>query len=110
MTATSRAAIDTVWLKREGPVSYCSNNRSLPNEKRAGPGKVRAMAVAYLNPISPDRTGSYSMTSEPHRGQAYSHSIVPGGLLVMSYVTRLIPRTSFTIRVATRARNAISNG
>ena len=40
----------------------------------------------------------------------YSHSIVPGGLLVMSYVTRLIPRTSFTMRVATRFRNAISNG
>jgi len=28
---------------------------------------------------------------------AYSHSIVPGGLLVMSYTTRLIPRTSLTI-------------
>ena len=28
----------------------------------------------------------------------YSHSIVPGGLLVMSYTTRLIPRTSLTIR------------
>ena len=27
----------------------------------------------------------------------YSHSIVPGGLLVMSYTTRLIPRTSLTI-------------
>ena len=40
----------------------------------------------------------------------YSHSIVPGGLLVMSYVTRLIPRTSFTIRVATRARNSMLNG
>lgn len=25
-------------------------------------------------------------------GFAYSHSIVPGGLLVMSYVTRLMPR------------------
>ncbi|MDE8345425.1 MAG: hypothetical protein POH28_04510, partial [Acidocella sp.] len=26
----------------------------------------------------------------------HSHSIVPGGLLVMSYVTRLMPRTSLT--------------
>lgn len=44
------------------------------------------------------------------RAGAYSHSIVPGGLLVMSYVTRLMPRTSLTIRVATRVRNATSNG
>jgi hypothetical protein len=28
----------------------------------------------------------------------YSHSIVPGGFDVMSYTTRLIPRTSLTIR------------
>jgi hypothetical protein len=40
----------------------------------------------------------------------HSHSIVPGGLLVISYVTRLIPRTSFTIRFATRVKNAMSNG
>ena len=44
------------------------------------------------------------------RMDSYSHSIVPGGLLVMSYVTRLIPRTSLTIRVATRARNSMLNG
>ena len=29
----------------------------------------------------------------------YSHSIVPGGLLVTSYTTRLMPLTSFTIRL-----------
>src|SRR5512140_1917860 len=32
----------------------------------------------------------------------YSHSIVPGGLLVTSYTTRLIPRTSLTMRVPMR--------
>jgi hypothetical protein len=32
---------------------------------------------------------------------AYSHSIVPGGLLVMSYTTRLTPLTSLMMRVAT---------
>ncbi len=41
---------------------------------------------------------------------SHSHSIVPGGLLVMSYVTRLMPRTSFTMRVAVRVRNAMSKG
>jgi hypothetical protein len=40
----------------------------------------------------------------------HSHSIVPGGLLVISYVTRLIPRTSLTIRFATRVRKPMSNG
>jgi len=34
-----------------------------------------------------------------HSHQAYSHSIVPGGFDVMSYTTRLIPRTSLTIRL-----------
>ena len=41
---------------------------------------------------------------------AHSHSIVPGGLPVMSYVTLLIPRTSLMIRAATRPRNACPNG
>jgi hypothetical protein len=36
-----------------------------------------------------------------HSTPVHSHSIVPGGLLVTSYVTRLIPLTSFTIRPAT---------
>ncbi len=40
----------------------------------------------------------------------YSHSIVPGGLEVMSYVTRLMPRTSLMMRVATRERKSISKG
>jgi hypothetical protein len=40
----------------------------------------------------------------------HSHSIVPGGFDVMSYVTRLIPRTSLIMRLATRPRNACPNG
>src|SRR5205085_6827105 len=43
-------------------------------------------------------------------GGAYSHSIVPGGLDVTSYTTRLMPLTSLMIRVATRARKACSKG
>jgi hypothetical protein len=39
----------------------------------------------------------------------YSHSIVPGGLLVMSYTTRLTPLTSLMIRVAVSPKNFISN-
>ena len=33
----------------------------------------------------------------------YSHSIVAGGLLEISYTTRFTPSTSFTIRLLTRA-------
>lgn len=33
----------------------------------------------------------------------YSHSIVAGGLLVMSYTIRLMPLTSLTIRADTRS-------
>src|SRR5258708_247907 len=40
----------------------------------------------------------------------YSHSIVPGGLLVMSYTTRLTPFTSLMMRVATWPMNFMSNG
>src|ERR1700758_945974 len=40
----------------------------------------------------------------------YSHSIVPGGLLVTSYTTRFTPLTSLTIRAATLPSKAMSNG
>ena len=36
-------------------------------------------------------------------GPAHSHSMVPGGLLVMSSATRLTSRTSLVIRVEIRA-------
>src|SRR5690606_22854233 len=38
------------------------------------------------------------------RTNTHSHSIVPGGFELISYTTRLIPRTSLTIRFETRAR------
>src|SRR5215469_14239983 len=38
----------------------------------------------------------------------YSHSIVPGGLLVTSYTTRFTPFTSLMMRVATRPMKSIS--
>lgn len=40
------------------------------------------------------------------RFDAHSHSIVAGGLLVMSYTMRLIPFTSLTMRVDTRSSNS----
>jgi hypothetical protein len=40
------------------------------------------------------------------KSQFYSHSIVAGGLLLMSYTTRLIPFTSLIIRFDTLAKNS----
>ena len=36
----------------------------------------------------------------------YSHSIVAGGLLLMSYATRLMPFTSLMMRVDTKSRKS----
>jgi hypothetical protein len=44
------------------------------------------------------------------RHPLYSHSIVPGGLLVTSYTTRLTPLTSLMMRVATRPMKPMSKG
>ena len=38
--------------------------------------------------------------------RVYSHSIVAGGFELMSYTTRLTPRTSLMIRVEIRARTS----
>ncbi|MET4272142.1 hypothetical protein ABIB68_000494 [Bradyrhizobium sp. F1.2.2] len=53
------------------------------------------------------RTVAYSRT--PSEGENYSHSIVPGGLLVTSYTTRFTPFTSLMMRVAVSPRNFMSN-
>jgi|GEM_PF-3901695 len=48
--------------------------------------------------------------SKPPRVSGHSHSIVPGGLLVTSYTTRLTPFTSLMMRVAARPRKFMSKG
>jgi len=40
----------------------------------------------------------------------YSHSMVPGGLEVMSYTTRLMPRTSLTIRLEMARSTSYGSG
>ncbi len=44
------------------------------------------------------------------RGLPHSHSIVPGGFDVMSYTTRLMPLTSFTIRLEMVFRTSCGRG
>ena len=43
---------------------------------------------------------------ETPKAYAHSHSIVAGGLLLTSYTTRLMPRTSLMMRVLTRLSTA----
>lgn len=55
---------------------------------------VPVMSVAYWN----NRRSNGKFNPKTH-----SHSIVAGGLLVMSYTTRLMPGTSATMRLEMRA-------
>jgi hypothetical protein len=60
-------------------------DRVLPRLPRA----TRSGASAHRRAVFPRPLG---------RRPPYSHSIVAGGLELMSYTTRLTPGTSFTIR------------
>ena len=65
-------------------------------------------------PCKEGATWRVCSTREPFRGEdfayPYSHSIVPGGLLVTSYTTLFTPFTSLMIRVAVSPRNFMSKG
>ena len=86
------------------------------NEKRAGRVLVLlALCVIFrIFPESKTRTNESRVDKfeadwvvELDRvGTTYSNSIVPGGLLVKSYMTRLTPFTSLTIRFMTFCRTS----
>jgi hypothetical protein len=52
-------------------------------------------------PAFPDKLGGLQVSRDPH-----SHSMVPGGLLVMSSATRFTPGTSLMIRLLTRSNRS----
>ena len=52
------------------------------------------------------RTAGAFCRPEAGFGAGYSHSMVPGGLLVTSSTTRLTPSTSLVIRLEIRARRS----
>lgn len=57
------------------------------------------------------RTGQWTLhRQQVWRLEPYSHSIVPGGLEVMSYTTRLMPRTSLTIRLEMARSTSYGSG
>ena len=73
-------------------------------------------AIVLVNCIMTISLAEYGSAHRPQTATRflgrlrYSHSIVPGGLLVTSYTTRLTPFTSFMMRVATWPMNFMSNG
>ena len=71
-----------------------------------GAQEILPLSVANLGRF-PIRNGLKHARRCPRidaQGKSHSHSIVPGGFEVISYTTRLIPRTSLIIRVAARPR------
>ena len=73
---------------------------------RAGPAQADMFGQQTLN-----QTGVFRCGTGQCSGQMdHSHSIVPGGFEVMSYVTRLMPRTSLMIRVAVSPRKSWGKG
>jgi hypothetical protein len=79
-------------------------------------GQGRAAKIAAANDLQNSADGrSRRPKAAPNPPAIHSHSIVAGGLLEMSYTTRLIPRTSLMIRLeivastsyGTRAQSAV---
>ena len=90
-----------------GGPDFCHTSSGIPAEEagaelNVSKAKIREKHTkrifVFLESFNGDPLfgGTYSL-SQPI-GKIYSHSIVPGGLLVISNVTRLIPATSFVIR------------
>ncbi len=71
-------------------------------------GKMRKRASVKL-PIQAKIPDNFRRSTDlPFRLDplTYSHSIVPGGLEVISYTTRFTPRTSLTIRLEIVSRRS----
>src|SRR5512138_2643414 len=80
-------------------------------QREQGEGQKREQArqeldgpEGFIVPADFPGTAKHFAELESH---AHSHSIVAGGLLVISYTTRLIPSTSLTMRLATLASSSL---
>ena len=73
------------------------------SEPCARPGRAHGHRSLPATPSRPSLRRCHNVGATPDQGHGgYSHSMVPGGLLVMSYTTRLTPGTSLTIRLEMR--------
>ena len=77
-------------------------------ERPAGPQPATVDAARETGPHRPTRRAECAPTRVVTSADAcYSHSMVPGGLLVMSSTTRLTSRTSLVIRVLMRLQHLV---
>src|SRR5260370_10939096 len=91
-------------LRRRTRRSVASRNAELDQRdetpvRAALPLRVRLDAETTVRTLSRQEP----FDRRPTPGRVYSHSMVPGGLLVMSKTTRLTPLTSLTMRLLIRA-------
>src|SRR5882672_4408569 len=88
----------------------CSRNTELDERDEppvgAFPFAVRVHPKTTVASLARQQSGDRRLPPRRWRLEPYSHSMVPGGLLVMSKTTRLTPLTSLTIRLLIRARTS----
>src|SRR3954454_24171848 len=79
--------------------------------RRRARGRGLGLALAARRDRDVGRAGGRAALggSQLHLGSAYSHSMVPGGLLVMSSTTRFTSRSSLIIREAICSRRSYGN-
>ena len=71
------------------------------------PARLQSLPAGHDDPaLDPQRDGTGVAPVREKQGRGYSHSMVPGGLLVTSSTTRLTSRTSLVMRVEIRARTS----
>ena len=70
----------------------------IKNHGQNGQGSQTINLRPIADPNRPTGALCHRSLQESLSSHLYSHSIVPGGLLVMSSTTRFTPFTSFTIR------------
>jgi hypothetical protein len=108
----------TEHFTQNPPGSYCRRHRSLRTavalyRRWIARGHevtfVRDTRTAKPRPVMPPFSKP-SPTNIPWQNKHYSHSIVPGGFDVMSYTTRLMPRTSLTILLEIVRRTSYGSG
>ena len=91
------------------PVRAAAGARSRAPPCRPNRTVERSNVLPMLTPWGPARPCATWVTRNRRlraRRPRYSHSMVAGGLLVMSYTTRFTAGTSFTMRFEMRARTS----
>jgi len=97
-TNTQTAPAQTTSIPKSAPPPTAAQT-PLKHRRFGTATRLRCLSKGFLQPHRIDRDPVSSFAQKTSATSRYSHSIVPGGFDVMSYTTRLIPGTSFTMRL-----------